>query len=108
MGFLIRFAFWFSLVLLALPFDTGPDDYARESVNPVQTLFLPGDAAGDLVNICKDQPEICKTGVSTVHTITEQAKIIVDLARTLVEDTPKKQPETPQDPVMTGSVSTNN
>ena len=34
MGFLIRMAFWFSLVLLALPLSVGPDENGHEALTP--------------------------------------------------------------------------
>ena len=39
MFFLIRMAFWFSLVLLALPLSVGSDEPGQESVGPIQALF---------------------------------------------------------------------
>jgi len=101
MGFLIRLAFWFSLVLLALPFDVGPDEQGRESVNPIQALIAAREAVGDIAGICERKPDVCETGASAVHTISERAKQTARIAATLIEDTPTGQAE----PATTGSIS---
>ncbi|KQZ16409.1 hypothetical protein ASD50_11245 [Mesorhizobium sp. Root552] len=101
MGFLIRLAFWFSLVLLALPFDVGPDEQGRESVNPIQALIAAREAVGDIAGICERKPDVCETGASAVHTISERAKQTARIAATLIEDTPAGQAE----PATTGSIS---
>ena len=44
MGFLIRMAFWFSLVLLALPFDMGETDSNEPSVGAIQTFLAAREA----------------------------------------------------------------
>ncbi|MET3790780.1 DUF5330 domain-containing protein [Aquamicrobium terrae] len=104
MGFLIRFAFWFSLVLLALPFDVGPDENGRESVNPIQALLAARDAVGDIAGMCERQPEVCETGASALHTVTERAKYAARIAVTVIEDAPAKSPVQPEEPVTTGSI----
>lgn len=104
MGFLIRFAFWFSLVLLALPFDVGPDGSGRESVNPIQALLAARDAVGDIAGMCDRQPDVCETGASAIHTVTERARIAARLAATMIEDAPAASAPSPQEPVTTGSI----
>ena len=94
MGFLIRLAFWFSLVLLALPFDVGPDQQGRESVDPIQALIAAKEAVGDLAGICERKPDVCETGASAVHTISERAKKTARIAATLLEETPSEQADT--------------
>jgi len=56
--FLIRIAFWFSLVLLALPL--GPQGEAA-SVGPVQALQAASEALNDMTGMCDRRPEICRT-----------------------------------------------
>ena len=78
MGFLIRMAFWFSLVLLALPLTVGPDEDGHESVGPIQALFAAREAVGDIAGICERKPDVCETGksapASTVGTETTGAE----------------------------------
>ncbi|KQZ94181.1 hypothetical protein ASD64_04740 [Mesorhizobium sp. Root157] len=100
MGFLIRLAFWFSLVLLALPFDVGPDEQGRESVNPIQALVAAREAVGDIAGLCERRPDVCETGASAVHTISERAKQTARIAAILLEETPADQADT----ATTGSI----
>jgi hypothetical protein len=96
MFFLIRMAFWFSLVLLALPLGTG----GRDSVGPVQALMAARDAVGDLAGICERKPDVCETGKSAMHTITARAGEAARLAAGLLDE----QESAPDTATMTGSV----
>ncbi|MDX8481155.1 DUF5330 domain-containing protein [Mesorhizobium sp. VK24D] len=90
MGFLIRMAFWFSLVLLALPLSVGPDEDGREAVGPIQALFAAREAVGDIAGICERKPDVCETGKSAMHTITVRAKETAKMAAAMLDD---QQPE---------------
>ena len=100
MGFLLRAAFWFSLVLLALPLNVGPDEAGRQSVGPIQALFAAREAVGDIAGICERKPEVCETGRSAMHTITARAKETAKIAAAMLDD---KNAE-PDTSVATGSV----
>ncbi|RRH93431.1 hypothetical protein EH240_29630 [Mesorhizobium tamadayense] len=91
MGFLIRMAFWFSLVLLALPLSVGPDGEGREAVGPIQALFAAREAVGDIAGICERKPDVCETGKSAMHTITARAQETAKIAAAMLDD---QQPET--------------
>ncbi|ESW83176.1 DUF5330 domain-containing protein [Mesorhizobium sp. M0751] len=101
MGFLIRAAFWFSLVLLALPLGVGADDAGRESVGPLQALFAAREAVGDIAGICERKPDVCETGKSAMHTITARARETAKIAAAMLDD---KAAE-PDTVTTTGSVS---
>lgn len=101
MGFLIRFAFWFSLVLLALPLDVGPDAQGRESVNAFQALMAAREAVGDMAGMCERKPDVCETGASAMHTISERARQTARIAAALIEDAPAE----PADATSTGSIA---
>ena len=90
MGFLIRMAFWFSLVLLALPLSVGPDEDGRESVGPIQALFAAREAVGDIAGLCERKPDVCETGKSAMYTISVRAKETAKIAAAMIDD---KQPE---------------
>jgi hypothetical protein len=100
MGFLLRAAFWFSLVLLALPLNVGPDEAGRQSVGPIQALFAAREAVGDIAGICERKPGVCETGRSAMHTITARAKETAKIAAAMLDD---KTAE-PDTSVSTGSV----
>jgi hypothetical protein len=72
MGFLIRTAFWFSLVLLLLPLGTGPD--GENSVSPLQAIFAAREAVGDIAGICERKPDVCETGKAAMQTIGVRAR----------------------------------
>jgi hypothetical protein len=101
MVFLIRMAFWFSLVLLALPLTVGPDESGRESVGPTQALFAAREAVGDIAGICERKPDVCETGKSAMHTITARAKETAKIAAAMLDDKSAAGPDTS---TTTGSV----
>ncbi len=86
MGFLIRMAFWFSLVLLALPLNVGSDEKGHQSVGPIQALFAAREAVGDIAGICERKPDVCETGKSAMHTITARAKETAKIAAAMLDD----------------------
>lgn len=73
MGFLIRMAFWFSLVLLVLPLDAGRDPDAP-SVGPLQALAAAREAVFDVAGICERKPDVCVTGKAAMETIAVRAR----------------------------------
>ncbi|TIT93900.1 MAG: hypothetical protein E5W59_05765, partial [Mesorhizobium sp.] len=86
MGFLIRMAFWFSLVLLALPLNVGTDEAGHETVGPIQALFAAREAVGDIAGICERKPDVCETGKSAMHTIGARARETAKIAAAMMED----------------------
>lgn len=107
MFFLIRMAFWFSLVLLALPFDTASDDPSGQaSVSPIQALVAAGEAVGDLSGLCERKPDVCETGKSAMHTVTVRALKTARIAAEMLDESdPAAQPDTK---TTTGSVAQGN
>ena len=100
MGFLIRAAFWFSLVLLMLPFGAGSGTSGENSVGPIQALMAAREAVGDIAGMCERRPDVCETGKQAVHTITVRAKATAKIAAELIGD----ENEAPDQTVVTGSV----
>jgi uncharacterized protein DUF5330 len=105
MGFLIRMAFWFSLVLLALPLTVGPDEDGHESVGPIQALFAAREAVGDIAGICERKPGVCETGKSAMHTISARAKETAKIAAAMLDDKGTEPPASPDTSLATGSVA---
>ena len=83
MGFLIRTTFWFSLVLLMLPLDTGA---GGETISALQTCFAAREAVSDVVGICQRKPEVCETGRAAMHTITVRAREGARIAFEMLDD----------------------
>ena len=86
MGFLIRMAFWFSLVLLVLPLDVSTT--TGESVSPIKAFFAAREAVGDVAGICERKPEVCETGKAAFHTIGARARESARIAIGMLEDYP--------------------
>lgn len=84
MGFLIRSAFWFSLVLLALPLDTGEN--GERSVGALQALSAARAAIGDLSAICERKPDVCETGRSAMHTVGLRAREAARIAYQMLDE----------------------
>jgi len=105
MGFLIRMAFWFSLVLLALPLSVGSDEEGHESVGPIQALFAAREAVGDIAGICERKPDVCETGKSAMHTITARAKETAKIAAAMLDDQGTEPETSPDTSLATGSVA---
>jgi hypothetical protein len=105
MGFLIRMAFWFSLVLLALPLSAGSDEEGHESVGPIQALFAAREAVGDIAGICERKPDVCETGKSAMHTITARAKETAKIAAAMLDDQGTEPETSPDTSLATGSVA---
>jgi hypothetical protein len=100
MWFLIRAAFWFSLVLLALPFGVGSGTSDDTNVGPVQAFVAAREAVGDIAGICERKPDVCATGKEAMHTIAVRAKATVKMAAEMMDDTEEK----PDEATVTGSV----
>jgi hypothetical protein len=98
-------AFWFSLVLLALPLTVGPDEDGHESVGPIQALFAAREAVGDIAGICERKPDVCETGKSAMHTISARAKETAKIAAAMLDDKGTEPAASPDTSLATGSVA---
>ena len=95
MGFLIRCAFWLSLVLLIIPLDTGATKSDQPEIGPVQAFFAAREAIQDVAGICTREPEVCTTGRAALQTITARAREGVRIASGMIEDESESE-TTPQ------------
>jgi len=80
MGFLIKSAFWLSLVLLLIPFDAVGGGQKADTVSPVTALLAAREAASDIGGICARKPEVCTVGQEALHTIGVRARAGAKLA----------------------------
>lgn len=108
MGFLIKSAFWLSLVLLLIPFGgKGADDEAQ--VGPVDTLMAARAFIGDVAGLCERQPETCEVGKAALNTIGVRAREGARIAYGLLDEQfgeTAEQQTAPQlaQPIHTGSI----
>ncbi len=104
MFFLLRAAFWFSLVLLMLPLN--PNGQSGEGmVGPIETLFAVRGAVADMRGMCERQPDVCKTGGAALHTIGVRAREAARIGYGLLED---EAPAGLDETVKTGTVPASN
>jgi hypothetical protein len=85
MGFLIKSAFWLSLVLLFIPFDAVDGRQQADTVGPVEAFLAAGEAAGDVANMCQRKPEVCTVGRDALHTIGIRAREGAKLAYEMLD-----------------------
>lgn len=90
MGFLIRATFWFSLVLLLMPFG---GDGSSDELGPLQALFAARDAVQDISGICERKPEVCKAGQSALHTIGVKARSSARFAYDMLGEDEQAEPQ---------------
>jgi len=108
MGFLIKTAFWFSLVLLFIPFDLSDADGRVDTVSPIQAFFAAKDAVGDIAGMCERKPDVCETGRSALQTIGLKARETARMAYAWIEDDARNidrpRHEIADREIMTGSI----
>lgn len=98
MFFLIRTAFWFSLVLLIMPF--GGTGGGNEAVSPIQAMFAAREAVSDMSGICERKPDVCEIGKSAFQTIGVRARESARIAYELLD----QQFGEPDPSIQTGSI----
>lgn len=77
MWFLIKGSFWFSLVLIALPFLDSSSDKELEAAPPLEvghSMAAAMEAFEDIKQICVRKPDICETGSETFAALGSRAK----------------------------------
>lgn len=85
MGFLLRSAFWFSLVLLVIPFDIG-NEHPGERVGAIETFVAAKEAVTDLSGLCERKPEVCVVGKSAMNTVGVRAREAARIAYEMLDE----------------------
>lgn len=73
MFFLLRVAFWLTIVLALLP-SGGAQQSAQAKVGPTDAMIAAGAAVSDMTNFCDRQPEACVVGAQTAVAIGQRAQ----------------------------------
>lgn len=89
MFFLFRMAFWFSLVLLALPLDTGANG---RGISPIQAFFAAREAVDDVSGICERKPGVCEVGKAAMQTIGARARETARIVYEMIEENGRPVP----------------
>ena len=107
MGFLIKCAFWLSLVLLVIPFGNNEGD-GTPRVGAVEAFLAARAVIDDMSGLCERRPEACEVGRSAFHTIgvkaREGARIAYDMLDEQFGEPGARAPADSGEPVHTGSV----
>lgn len=84
MWFLIKAAFWISLVLLLVPMpDNGS---AQRQVSAIEAFGAAQAAIGDMKGFCERNPAACATGQAALTTIGEKAKVGAKLVHDYLDE----------------------
>lgn len=86
MFFLVRTAFWFSLVLLVLPLDAGRAPGSPPPVSPFAAISAAREAIGDVAGLCERKPDVCVTGKAAFETIGSRAREGARIAYELLDE----------------------
>lgn len=86
MWFLIKSAFWLSIVLLLLPLDTGQGSSRQAAVSPIEAIVATGEAAGDIAGMCDRKPQVCAVGKSALETIGLRARAGARMAFEMLDE----------------------
>lgn len=97
MGFLIRSAFWLSLVLLVIPIGSN-DAEGDSAIGPIEAFFAAQAVVGDVAGLCDRNPQACEVGKSALHTIGVRARESARIAYDMLDEEGGAQP------VHTGSI----
>ncbi|MFM2278369.1 MAG: hypothetical protein RLZZ444_600 [Pseudomonadota bacterium] len=108
MWFLIRAAFWFSLVLVMLPIFDKEAASRLEQEKGVELTDALGAAAGAISyvsDLCAEKPDVCVKGAETVSGLGSRAREGARIAYTYLDTQfSEDKAQAPTDDVTTGTV----
>jgi hypothetical protein len=74
MWFLLRVAFWLSIVLILLP-TGGSQPVPQSQVSPGEASSAAKAAVSDMQSFCERQPGVCEVGSQTAVTLGQRAQV---------------------------------
>ena len=74
MFFLLRVAFWLTIVLALLPSGSGSKNDAHANVGAGDAISAASAAVSDVSGFCERQPEACQVGAQAAVTIGQRAQ----------------------------------
>jgi uncharacterized protein DUF5330 len=74
MFFLLRVAFWLTIVLALLPSGGGMQQSAQAKVGAADAVVAAGAAVSDMSGFCERQPDACTVGAQTAAAIGQRAQ----------------------------------
>ena len=85
MFFLLRVAFWLTIVLALLP-SGGAQQSAEAKVGPTDAVVAAGAAVSDMSNFCDRQPGACVVGAQTAVAIGQRAQAGAKMVYDFIND----------------------
>src|SRR5215510_2812264 len=83
MFFLLRVAFWLTVVLALLPSGGGSQSGAKPNIGATEALIAASAAVSDMSNLCDRQPKACEVGAQAAVVLGQRAqagaKMVYDL-----------------------------
>lgn len=74
MFFLLRIAFWLTIVLALLPSSSGTQPGAQAKVAAADAMTVAGAVVADMSNFCSRQPDACIAGAQAAVAIGQRAQ----------------------------------
>jgi len=111
MFFLLRTAFWLTLVLVLIPLGSTTDESETGKVDPVAAYSAASAAVSDFGGFCGRNPQACETGGDAIAMIgaraRDGARIVYEFLDTqITEQDAGGQPQNePHRPLITGAIS---
>src|ERR1700704_1414911 len=85
MFFLLRVAFWLTIVLALLP-SGGAQQSAQAKVGPTDAVVAAGAAVSDMSNFCDRQPDACIVGAQAAAAIGQRAQAGAKMVYDFIND----------------------
>jgi hypothetical protein len=83
MFFLVRVAFWLTVVLVLLPSGSGEKSGAQANIGAADAIIAASAAVSDMSNLCDRQPKACEVGAQAAVVLGQRAqagaKMVYDL-----------------------------
>lgn len=83
MFFLLRVAFWLTLVLVLLPSGGSEKSGAQANIGATEAIIAASAAVSDMSNLCDRQPKACEVGAQAAVALGQRAqagaKMVYDL-----------------------------
>ncbi|WP_208988707.1 DUF5330 domain-containing protein [Labrenzia sp. VG12] len=103
MFFLLRTAFWLTLVLALIPLGSGKESTTVEKVDPVSAFLAAQATVSDIGGFCGRNPQACETGGNALTAIGSRARDGARIVYEYLDTQMADQSET--DALLTGSTT---
>lgn len=84
--FIIKTAFWLSLVILLLPVEPGTNSSTNKNVGAADAVSAARTTIGDLGKFCQRNPDTCETGYVVLSSFGEKARYGAQMVYEYLDD----------------------